>query len=116
VETLHELRIASKWLRYTLEFFGETLGPDSERLLARVGALQDHLGGLHDADVATKLARDLLVARAGELSKLETEAIGAYLNSREREVARRQRTLGPIWRAVNGAPFRRALGRAAASL
>jgi hypothetical protein len=66
--------------------------------------------------VATKLARDLLVARAGELSKLETEAIGAYLNSREREVARRQRTLGPIWRAVNGAPFRRALGRAAASL
>ena len=116
IETLHELRISTKWLRYTLEFFGETLGPDSERLLARVGALQDHLGGLHDADVATKLARDLLVARAGELSKLETEAIGAYLNSREREVARRQRTLGPIWRAVNGAPFRRALGRAAASL
>ena len=116
VETLHDLRIAAKWLRYALEFFGETLGPDGARLLQRVVALQDHLGLLHDADVATKLARDLLVARAGELSKPETEAIGAYLHSREREVARRRRALGPIWRAVNGAPFRRALGRATAAL
>ena len=116
VETLHDLRIATKWLRYGLEFFGETLGPDCVRLLARVTALQDHLGLLHDADVATKLSRDLLVARSGELSKPETETIGAYLRSREREVARLRRGLGPIWRAVNGAPFRRALGRATAAL
>ena len=116
LETLHDLRIATKWLRYALEFFGETLGPDAPRLLARVTALQDHLGCLHDADVATKLARDLLVARAGELSELEAAAIGAYLRSREREVARLRRTLGPIWRAVSGAPFRRALGRATAAL
>jgi CHAD domain-containing protein len=116
IETIHQLRIASKWLRYTLEFFGETLGPDGPRLLGRVAALQDFLGDLHDADVAAKLARDVLVARAGELSRTETEAIGAYLHSRERELARRRRSLGPVWRAVNGAPFRRALGRAAAAL
>ena len=116
LETLHDLRIATKWLRYALEFFGETLGPDAPRLLARVVALQDHLGYLHDADVATKLARDLLVARAGELSELEAASLGAYLRSREREVARLRRTLGPIWRAVSGAPFRRALGRATAAL
>ena len=116
VETLHDLRIATKWLRYALEFLGETLGPDSTRLLERVVALQDHLGLLHDADVAMKLARDLLVARSGELSKVETDAIGSYLHSREREVARRRRGLGPIWRAVNGSPFRRALGRATAAL
>lgn len=116
VETLHQLRIATKWLRYDLEFFGETLGPDSARLLQRVVALQDFLGCLHDADVATKLARDVLVARSGELSRPETEAIGAFLHSRERELARRRRALGPVWRAVAGAPFRRALGRATAAL
>jgi CHAD domain-containing protein len=116
LETLHDLRIATKWLRYALEFFGETLGPDAPRLLERVSALQDHLGCLHDADVATKLSRDVLVARAGELSELEAAVIGAYLRSREREVARLRRSLGPIWRAVSGAPFRRALGRATAAL
>jgi CHAD domain-containing protein len=116
VETLHQLRIATKWLRYDLEFFGETLGPDSARLLERVVALQDFLGCLHDADVAGKLARDVLVARVGELSRSETDAIGAYLHSRERELARRRRALGPVWRAVAGAPFRRALGRATAAL
>jgi CHAD domain-containing protein len=116
VETLHQLRIATKWLRYDLEFFGETLGPDSARLLERVVALQDFLGCLNDADVAAKLARDVLVARAGELSRPEAEAIGAYLHSRERELARRRRALGPVWRAVAGAPFRRALGRATAAL
>jgi CHAD domain-containing protein len=116
IETLHALRISTKWLRYTLEFFGELLGPDSERLLSRVVALQEHLGDLHDADAAAKLTRDVLVARAGELSRPELESIGAYLQSREREVARRRRALGPVWRAVNGAPFRRALGRATASL
>jgi CHAD domain-containing protein len=116
IETLHELRIAAKWLRYALEFFGEALGPDSSPLLAKVAALQDHLGSLHDADVAAKLAREVLVTRAGELSKVERDAIGAYLRSREREVARRRRSLGPVWRAVNGAAFRLALGRATAAL
>jgi triphosphatase len=116
VETLHQLRIASKWLRYGLEFFGETLGPDAPRLLQRVVALQDHLGCLHDADVAAKLAREVLVARAGELSRSEADAIGAYMRINERELARRRRTIGPIWRAVAGAPFRRSLGRATAAL
>jgi CHAD domain-containing protein len=116
VETVHELRIAAKWLRYELEFFGETLGPDAARVLERVVALQDHLGSLHDADVAAKLARDTLVAGAGELSQVEAETIGAYMRLNEREVARRRRTLGPIWRSVTGAPFRRALGRATAAL
>jgi CHAD domain-containing protein len=116
VETLHDLRIATKWLRYALEFFGETLGPDFPRLLERVVALQEHLGLLHDADVASKLARDMLVARAGDLSSVESEAIGSYLHSRERELERRRRGLGTVWRAVNGAPFRRALGRATAAL
>jgi CHAD domain-containing protein len=116
VETLHELRIAGKWLRYTLEFVREALGDDSAPLIARVTALQDHLGLMNDADVSASMARTFLVEHAGDLSPLESAAIGRYLVSREREVARLRRTLGTPWRGVAGVGFRRALGRVVAGL
>ncbi|MEX1169666.1 MAG: CHAD domain-containing protein [Chloroflexota bacterium] len=116
VETLHELRIAGKWLRYTLEFVREALGDDSAPLIAKVTALQDHLGLLNDADVAASMARTFLVEHAGDLSAIESAAIGRYLVSREREVARLRRSVGPAWRGVAGISFRRALGRVVAGL
>ena len=116
VETLHDLRIAAKWLRYTLEFVREALGPDVAPLVARVTALQDHLGYLHDADVSAAMARTFLVEQAGGLSGAESAAIGRYLVSREREVARLRRTVGGPWRGVAGIGFRRTLGRTVAGL
>lgn len=116
VETLHELRIAGKWLRYSLEFVREALGPDVDGLIARVTALQDHLGLLNDADVSAHLARDFLVEQAGSLSDAESGAIARYLVSREKEVARLRRTVGRPWRGVAGIAFRRGLGRALAAL
>jgi len=116
VETLHELRIAGKWLRYTLEFVREALGPEASLLIARVTALQDHLGLLNDADVTAHMARSYLVENAGELSQLESAAIARYLVSREKEVARLRRTVGVPWRGVAGVSFRRALGRTIAGL
>ena len=116
VETLHELRIAAKWLRYSLEFVREALGKDADQLIARVTALQDHLGLMHDADVAAHLARDFLVDRAGDLSDAESSAIGRYLVNREREVNRLRRGVGVPWRGVSGVWFRRGLGRALAVL
>jgi CHAD domain-containing protein len=116
VETLHDLRIAAKWLRYTLEFVREALGPEVGPLVARVTALQDHLGWLHDADVAAGMARTFLVEHAGSLSTAESAAIGKYLVSREREVARLRRTVGAPWGGVAGLGFRRGLGRTVAGL
>jgi len=116
VETLHELRIAGKWLRYTLEFVREALGDDAAPLIARVTALQDHLGLMNDADVSASMARTFLVEHAGDLSPLESAAIGRYLVSREREVARLRRTIGTPWRGVAGVTFRRTLGRVVARL
>ena len=71
VETLHELRIAGKWLRYTLEFVREALGDDAAPLIARVTALQDHLGpderrrrlGLDGPDVPGRARRGAVGAR-----------------------------------------------------
>ena len=116
VETLHELRIAGKWLRYTLEFVRDALGPDAAPLIARVTALQDHLGLMHDADVSAGLARTFLVEHAGDLSPLESGAIGRYLVDRERETMRLRRSVGPAWRGVAGLRFRRQLGRVVAEL
>jgi CHAD domain-containing protein/adenylate cyclase class IV len=116
VETLHELRIAGKWLRYTLEFVREALGAEADGLIARVTALQDHLGLMHDADVSAHLARDFLVEHAGSLSDAESGAIARYLVNREREVTRLQRSVGRPWRGVAGVAFRRGLGRALAGL
>ena len=116
VTTLHELRIAGKWLRYSLEFVREALGPEADGLIARVTALQDHLGLMHDADVSAHLARDFLVEHAGSLSDAESSAIARYLVNRERETVRLQRTVGRPWRGVSGVAFRRGLGRALAGL
>lgn len=116
VTTLHDLRIAAKWLRYTLEFVREALGRDAGPVIEKVVALQDHLGWLHDADVASGLARQFLVEHAGDLSELESAAIGRYLVDRERELARLRRTVGVPWRGVSSLTFRRALGRLVAGL
>ncbi len=116
VTTLHELRIAAKWLRYTLEFMREVLGRDAGPVIEKIVALQDHLGWLHDADVAAGLARAFLVEHAGDLTELESAAIGRYLVDRERELARLRRTVGPPWRGVSSLAFRRALGRLVAGM
>jgi len=116
IETIHQLRIAGKWLRYTLEFFREALGPEVGQLIPRVVALQDHLGWLHDADVTIAMTRQFLVSNAGRLGPAETEVIAAYLQGRERELERLRRTIGAPWRGVNGVAFRRLLGRAVSGL
>ncbi|MDQ2964439.1 MAG: CHAD domain-containing protein [Chloroflexota bacterium] len=116
VETLHELRIAAKWLRYTLEFVRETLDPGVELLVPRVVALQDHLGLMHDADVAASMARTFLVEHSTDVNATSGAVIDRYLDSREREVARLRRTVGIPWRGLAGVTFRRRLGRALAGL
>jgi CHAD domain-containing protein len=116
VPTLHALRIEGKRLRYTLEFVQETLGADAAPLIARVTAVQDHLGLLNDADVAAARARAFLVERATALSAAETEAIGRYIVERERDVARLRRTVNRPWQGVDGLAFRLQLGRAVARL
>jgi triphosphatase len=116
VATLHELRIAGKWLRYSMEFVQEPLGDDALPLIAKVTALQDHLGLMNDADVSASMARTFLVEHAGQLSQAEGAAIGRYLVDREREVARLRRSVGAPWRGLAGPGFRRSLGRVVAGL
>lgn len=51
-EQLHDLRIGCKHLRYTLELFEPALGRDAREIIKQVETIQEHLGHIHDADVA----------------------------------------------------------------
>ena len=116
VTTLHDLRIAAKWLRYTIEFVREPLGDDAGPVIERIVAVQDYLGLLHDADVAAGLARDYLALRRKRIKAPEREAIGRYLADREAELARLQAGVDGPWRGVAEPSFRRDLGRLVAGL
>ena len=60
LEQFHALRIEFKKLRYTLEFFREVLGSEAGAVIEEIKAMQDHLGDLNDAQVATQILRDFL--------------------------------------------------------
>jgi len=116
VPTLHALRIEGKRLRYSLEFAREALGPEVAPLIERITALQDHLGRLHDADVAAAAAREFLAGHRRKLRPDQRAAIGAFVEARETELRRLVRSAGRPWRGVAGVAFRRRLGRVLAGL
>jgi CHAD domain-containing protein len=83
IRELHDLRIAAKRLRYTLEVLGDALGPSSAIAEDEAKALQDVLGEVHDCDVLIPLVdehvgrlrdidRDHLLAYGGEPAALAT--------------------------------------------
>ena len=116
----HQLRIASKRLRYTLEFFKEVLHPEAEMLIARIKSLQDHLGNLQDAVVACEVLRDFLIWGTwghSQGAKISTAAelviapgVAAYLNARQTEIQDLKNTFAPVWAQVQCEGFRRQLG------
>ena len=57
VRGLHNLRIAAKRLRYTLEIFEDVLPPACQSIADELSQLQDELGALHDRDVMIALLR-----------------------------------------------------------
>ncbi len=65
-EALHELRIAAKRLRYTLELFRGAFGAAGAVQIERVKAVQEELGEFHDHDVRIALIEDELASLAGE--------------------------------------------------
>ena len=60
IEQLHALRIEIKKLRYTVEYFQEILGKRSVEVVDSLKKMQDHLGDLNDAEVATQMLRKFI--------------------------------------------------------
>lgn len=66
IQELHDLRIAAKRVRYTLELFEEFLPTASKDAVEELARLQDELGALHDSEVMLTLLRQLLQQENGE--------------------------------------------------
>ena len=120
----HQLRIASKGLRYTLEFFREVLGAEVEGLIEQTKQLQDHLGSLQDTVVACNVLRSLLMwgtwEQGAPRKKLLTTrgmvapGIAAYLAARQSEIQELVNTFPPVWRPISSEEFSRQLALLAA--
>ena len=115
VATLHDLRIATKWLRYTLEFLREPMEPQATELIRRVVALQDQLGDIHDFGAAAERAR-ATAAASTDLRPGQRAAVERFAVAKDLRVERLRRRLGPTWRGVADADYRRRLGRSLARL
>jgi CHAD domain-containing protein len=122
IETLHALRIDCKYLRYTLEFLREVLGPEVEDVITEVKAMQDHLGDLNDAEVAINILNefleewDALQTNVPLIRRRSTEGIVTYLASRHAEKHRLVTTFPQAWARLNRQEVRRGLALAVAAL
>ena len=106
-DDLHEVRILGKKLRYAVEFFDSLhAGRKQRRFLKRVKAVQDVLGAVNDAAVASELAQSLSqrmrksvasAFSAGEASGLVRGWVAARA---EAERARFEQ----VWKAYRKAP------------
>ena len=112
--TLHRLRIAAKWLRYTLEFVREPVDPDASALIRPVVALQDRLGDQHDLHMAAELARSGLANLVR--TRQQERAMTAFIEDLDEDVVRLGRGVHRTWRPVADPRYRRALGQAIARL
>ena len=116
---LHQLRIASKGLRYTLEFFAEVLAPESKTLIDQVKQLQEHLGNLQDAVVASNLLRDFLTwgkwsdvdqkSSRRQRTLIVAPGVAAYLAARQTEIHELAQTFPRVWSPLVDAEFKRQL-------
>lgn len=121
-DTLHQLRITFKQLRYAVEFFAEILGEEGQRVIEAVKMLQDHLGDLNDAEVASHSLRDLLAEwdqNQAHLPLAERQSpthLAAYLETKLEERQRLLESFPQAWAQFNHPDLRRNLALAIAAL
>src|SRR6266567_2509831 len=71
IRELHNLRIATKRLRYTLEIFEEVLPEACKPIIKELELIQEELGMFHDCDVMITLLRLCLGSQEGTFSEVE---------------------------------------------
>jgi CHAD domain-containing protein len=99
IEMLHSLRIDCKRFRYAVEFFREVLGPEAEDVIEEVVLVQDHLGDLHDADVACQLLIGFLDQWSGRerRDQIRIGGVTRYLVTKQGDLRSLVNSFPDVW-------------------
>jgi CHAD domain-containing protein/transposase-like protein len=122
LDQLHALRIEFKKLRYAVEFFREVLGEQSEDVISALKTMQDHLGDLNDARVATQRISQFMEdweTRQAQLplaQRQSPEPILAFLAAKHAERYHLMVAFPEAWAVFNRPEFRQNLALAIAAL
>lgn len=122
ISTLHQLRIACKRLRYTLECLEEVLGREAGQVISETKIMQDHLGDLHDAEVAAEIIKKFLKNFAAQQEQLPSEVqhsleqIEAYLAAKQNERHELLVSFSAAWDRFNRREFRKMLAQSVSVL
>lgn len=101
IEDLHALRIEFRKFRYTLEFFREVMGPEVEAVVDKCKDIQDHLGALNDAYIATQVIKSYLEKEPAAKDPVDQPVIDEYLSSRETELLNLKDSFPASWEHFN---------------
>lgn len=90
IEDIHNLRIAAKRLRYTLEMFSFAFREDLSGLISEVKQLQEHIGDMRDADLMIERVDDILAQkhqeRVGRLHDIATATSRGTVAQRQQRI------------------------------
>ena len=70
-DRLHQFRLATKHVRYTVELFRACYGPGLDRWLAGVREIQDYLGAISDCASTRELVMKKLPQESAERTRIE---------------------------------------------
>jgi CHAD domain-containing protein len=94
------------------------LGPEVEDVIREVVTVQDHLGDLHDADVACSLLVGFLEgwAKAEQRERINVSGVTRYLVAKQNELRELIESFPEAWEHFNRAEVRRNLALAVSVL
>ncbi len=106
-EEFHRMRIRTKRLRYAIEFHESLYGKPADELVARLVAIQDHLGVHQDCHVMLAQIDELRLERAKRLPPGALFAMGTLAERLARRGATLRRQFPRLFRAVRGKTWKR---------
>ena len=107
VEELHNMRIAAKRLRYTMEIFQPCFpGKDFSKLYDQVKSVQEQIGEIHDRDVRGPLLQAFLSARVGDRPEIRAGR-ERLIQSQQSERAKLYRGFVLYWNKLQKQGFKR---------